>query len=73
MVYTARDRSRETRIVLFAPQATPAIEARARSRGADAVLRAPADVARLVCTLLGRALARDSSLRPANSTDVLEA
>ena len=41
MVQSARERSRHTRIVLLTAYATPEIEARARSHGADVVLRKP--------------------------------
>ena len=41
VVQSARERSRHTRIVLLSAYATPEIEARARSHGADVVLRKP--------------------------------
>ena len=41
VVFAARERSRETRIVLLSAYATPEIEARARAHGADVVLKKP--------------------------------
>ncbi len=58
VVQAARERSRDTRIVLLSAYATPAIEARARQHGADAVLRKPRplrEIAHCVCSLLGGA------------------
>jgi DNA-binding response OmpR family regulator len=41
VVEAARERSRDTRILLLSAYTTPDVEARARSRGADVVMRKP--------------------------------
>lgn len=56
VVLAARERSRDTRIVLLSAYTTPEIEQVARQRGADVVLRKPRplrEIAHCVASLLG--------------------
>ena len=55
VVLAAREKSRDTRIVLLSAYTTPEIETRARLHGADAVLKKPRplrEIAHCVCSLL---------------------
>jgi two-component system response regulator PilR (NtrC family) len=56
VVQAAREKSRHTRIVLLSAYTTPEIEAKARSYGADVVLRKPRpmrEIGHCVASLLG--------------------
>jgi DNA-binding response OmpR family regulator len=56
VVLAARERSRDTRIVLLSAYATPEVESRARAHGADVVLRKPRpmrEIGHCVFSLLG--------------------
>ena len=56
VVLAARERSRHTRILLLSAYVTPELELRARSFGADLVLRKPRplrEIGHCLCALLG--------------------